>query len=327
MHQDPMKKDTLPTMDFLSGLTEALIWDPDYDQFDLVDLSTAAITCIGSISCTERKCDNKIDEQNIAIAKSVTHELLHPGVAEPREAASQMRDLLSSLAKATLCQHEHQDQAAALSQKWYSNYEWCEPDARYAPSTSGFTGRYLQQDWGHELRQDWKEFAVRQPFRWEVNRERPRHHPSVMVESLKLQEQARLDDLASAKREQEEHALEAEREREERARAAEREQEEKAREAHQAREARYGAAARRMLAEQSAQAEEDGRFTQESEAEKGTLRPAKQFQLGEMNRHGTQTRAEEREQLRAAEKSRLENEEKARAAEEARRFGANGEAE
>ena len=236
-----------------------------------------------------------------------------------------MRNLLSSLAKVTLCQQEHQGQAAALSQKWYSNYEWCEPDARYAPSTSGFTGRYSQQDWGHELRQDWKEFAVRQPFRWEVNRERPRHHPSVMVQSLKLQEQARLGDLASAKREQEEQALETEREREERARAAEREQEEKAREAHQAREARYEAAMRRMLAEHSAP--EDQLFTQQPEAEKETLRAAKQFQLGEMNRHGTQTRAEGREQLRAAEKSRLEKEEKARAAEEARRFEAKGEAE
>lgn len=124
-----------------------------------------------------------------------------------------MRNLLSSLTKATLCQKEHQDQAAALSQKWYSNYEWCESDARYAPATSGFTGQYLQQDWGHELRQDWKEFAIRQPFQWEVNRERPRHHPSVMEESLKLIEQARLDDLASAERKRKEQALEAERER------------------------------------------------------------------------------------------------------------------
>lgn len=93
----------LPTMDLLSDLTKALIWDPNYDQFDLVDPNTAAITCVGIIPSTKRKCDNEIDEQNIAIAKSVTHTLLHPEATEPREAASQMRNLLSNLAKATLC--------------------------------------------------------------------------------------------------------------------------------------------------------------------------------------------------------------------------------
>lgn len=310
-------------MDSSSNSTKALIWDPGYSQFDLVDPSTVTITCVGTIPSTQQKCDIKIDEQDIANAKSVTHDLIHPGAAEPRAAASQMRNLLSSLAKAILCQKEHQDQAAALSQKWYSNYEWCEPDARYAPATSGFTGQYLQQDWGHELRQDWKEFAIRQPFQWEVNRERSRHHPSVMEESLKLIEQARLDDLASAERKRKEQALEAERER---ARQAEREQEEKAREAHQAREARYEAATRRMLAEKSAQADEDQQSMQQSEAEQETLRAARQFQLGEGNRHGTQTRAEAREQLRAVQESPLERDEKARAAEEARRLEAEEEA-
>jgi hypothetical protein len=326
-------------MDLLSNLTKALIWDPNHDQFDLLDPSTVPITCIGITSYTQRKCDNEIDEQNIAITKSVTHDLLHPEATEPREAASQVRNLLSNLAKATLYQQEHQDQAAALSQKWYSNYEWCEPDAQYAPSThSGGSG---VDDWEHELRQDWKESATRISFQWEVNREHPRRFnlPSVMVESLKLQEQARLDDLASAEREREEQAREAERERQEQAREAERERGEQARgaecergqqarEAGRVREARYQAAMRRKLAEQIAQAEEDQRSMQQSGAEKETLRAARQFQLGDGNRHATQTRAEAREQLRAAEESRLEKEEKARVAEEAQRLEAKrGEAE
>jgi hypothetical protein len=315
-------------MNFLSDLTKALIWDPNYDQFDLVDPRTAATTCIGIIPSTQQKCDNKIDEQNIAIAKTVTHDLLHPKATEPREAASQVRNILSSLAKATLCQQEHQDQAAALSQKWYSNYEWCEPDAQYAPSThSGGSG---VDDWGHELRQDWKESATRMSFRWEVNREHPRRFnlPSVMVESLKLQEQARLDDLASAEREREKQACEAERERGEQAREAEWQRGQQAREAGRVREARYQATMRRKLAEQISQAEEDQWSMQRSRAEKETLRAARQFQLGDGNRHATQTRAEAREQLRAAEESRLEKEEKARVAEEAQPLEAKrGEAE
>jgi hypothetical protein len=82
-----------------------------------------------------------------------------------------------------------------------------------------------------------------------------------------------------------------------------------------------------MLAEKSAQAEEDQQSMQQSEAEQETLRAARQFQLGEGNRHGTQTRAEAREQLRAVQESPLERDEKARAAEEARRLEAEEEAE
>jgi hypothetical protein len=146
-------------MDARSKHTEALIWDPGCNQFELVYPSTVAITCIGLTPSTQQKCSNKIDEQNIAIAKAVTHDLLHPESSAPQAAASQMRDLLSSLAKATLCQQEHQDQAAALWHKWYSNFEWCE-----SPGGSHESGgsRY---DWAHDLRQDWKEVAARQPFR------------------------------------------------------------------------------------------------------------------------------------------------------------------
>jgi hypothetical protein len=213
-----------------------------------------------------------------------------------------MRDLLPNFAKATLCQQERQDQTAALWHRWYYRFEWCEsPDG---PHESGASHR----DWGHDLRQDWKEVAARQPFRWEVNREHPRryNHPSVMVESLKLREQARLDDLETAEREREEKAREAERE--------------QAREAHQAREIRHEAAMGRMLAEQRAQAEENQRPMQQSEADNETLRKARQLHLEEEHRHATQTRAEAREQLRA--EDRLGKEEKAKAAEEARRLEA-----
>jgi hypothetical protein len=196
-NQHSLKEDTPHIMDSTSNHTEALIWDPEHNQFDLVYPSTVAITCIGLSPSTQQKCGNKIDEQNIAIATSVTHDLLHPESTEPQAAASQMRDLLPSLAKATLCQQEHQDQAAALSRRWYSKFEWCE--SQDGPHESG--GRHY--DWEHDLRQDWKEVAARQPFRWEVDRESPRryNHPSVMVVSLKLQEQARLDDLETAERE------------------------------------------------------------------------------------------------------------------------------
>jgi hypothetical protein len=169
-------------MDSRSDCTEALIWDPGNNQFDLVYPGTVAITWIGLSPPTQQKCGNKIDEQNIAIAQSVTQDLLHPETAQPQAAASQMRDLLPSLAKATLCQQEHQDQTAALWHRWYSKFEWCEsPNGLHESGAS-------HRDWGHDLRQDWKEVAARQPFRWGVNREHPRryNHPSVMVESLKL---------------------------------------------------------------------------------------------------------------------------------------------
>lgn len=291
-------------MDSRSDYTEALIWDPGRNQFDLVYTGTVAITCIGLTPSTQQKCGNKIDEQNIAIAKAVTHDLLNPESSAPQAAASQMRNLLPTLAKATLCQQEHQDQAAALSHKWYSNFEWCEP-----PGSSHESGG-RQRDQGHDLRQDWKEVAARQPFRWEVNSEHPRplpqfNHPSVMVESLRLQEQARLDDLETAERKREEQAREAGREQEERAR-----------------EARHEAAMERILADQHAQVGEDPLPMQQLEAENETLRKARQLQHEEQHRRATQTRAEAREQLRATQEDRLGKEEKTRTADEARRLEA-----
>jgi hypothetical protein len=178
------KKHTLHSMDSRSNPPEALIWDPRHDQFDIVDPSTITITCVGISQ--ESTCGNKIYEQNIATAKSVTHDLLHPGSAIPREAASQMRILLSDLAKATLCQQEHQDQAAALAHKWYSKFEWCTPPAPLE-QPHGVSGERWLEDWGHELRQDWKEVAARTPFRWDVHRTLPRQFPGVMERSMELQ--------------------------------------------------------------------------------------------------------------------------------------------
>ena len=296
----------LRAMDSRDNPTKALIWDPRYDQFELIDPSIVAVTCVG-----REGCGNKIDEQNIAIAKSTTHDLLHPEFTEPPAAASQMRTLLSRLAKATLCQQEHQDRAAALSHRWYSNYEWCEPLDR--PRESGIAGAYWGQDTGHDLRHDWKEVADRQPFRWEVNSEPPNNHhlASVVVRAFRLRERARREDLETA-----------EREREERDREAERERQEQAREAHQAREARHDALMTRMLADQSAQAGEDRRPMQQSEAENEMLRKARQLQQEGEHRRATQTRAEA---LGAGHESRVEQEEEASAAdEEARRREAQG---
>jgi hypothetical protein len=91
---------------------KVLIWNRTNDSFELTNPTTSAITCIGFRSPGQKRCSNKIAGRHISIAQSINKSFL-----KPNPPINSIPHMLLELAKATLCQHCHQDQAQELSER------------------------------------------------------------------------------------------------------------------------------------------------------------------------------------------------------------------
>ena len=101
-----------------SDTARLLVWNPANNRLEIADPNAFAITFVGFAPSCKRRCANRVAQKNIALAKSIIRSLLQPSLTE-----QQMGCLLFNLAKATLCQKTHQDQAASLSNGRYLEFQ------------------------------------------------------------------------------------------------------------------------------------------------------------------------------------------------------------
>ncbi|KAM0695785.1 hypothetical protein Q7P36_004267 [Cladosporium allicinum] len=112
------------------GPSQILIWDSTADRFNLTNPNTDKITCIGITSSSKKRCAHPIALDHIADTESATRDLLKATL--PIDETKRM-EMFKRLAKATLCPHSHNHQAAGLTERWTRLFErglpraWCLP--------------------------------------------------------------------------------------------------------------------------------------------------------------------------------------------------------